>query len=194
MCYQPTTCNLLCISTWSGRFDETVSAFWEECSNSKSCHVFSFPTVFRLFHYLFVSHLCFALLSVRAFGDRTLRQQYRSSLKAEMRGMSLDMFELLNFQLCYVLVILVQSDAFHIVQMHSDAFSIIQRCHHFSYWCSQCYTGMLKDVKRIDCIWKIVRFQALTEELAARREQLAPRKKHLGETVTETNRNPCANV
>jgi hypothetical protein len=50
---------------------------------------------------------------------------------------------LLNFQLCYVLVILVQSDAFHIVQMHSasfrciqhhsDAFSIIQRCHHFSY-------------------------------------------------------------
>ena len=78
--------------------------------------------------YLFVSHLCFALLSVRAFGDRTLRQQYRSSLKAEMRGMSLDTFELLNFQLCYVLVILVQSDAFHIVQIHSASFRCIQ--HH----------------------------------------------------------------
>ena len=155
MCYQPTTCNLLCISTRSGRFDETVSAFWEECSNSKSCHVshvFSFPTVFRLFHYLFVSHLCFALLSVRAFGDRTLRQQYRSSLKAEMRGMSLDMFELLNFQLCYVLVILVQSDAFHIVQMHSASFRCIQHHSAMSSFFLLMFTMLHWNVKRIDCI------------------------------------------
>ena len=113
--------------TWSGRFDETVAHSGRNAQTAKAV-MFSlfdcFPTVS-----LFVCvHLCFALLSVRAFGDRTLRQQYRSSLKAEMRGMSLDMFELLNFQLCYVLVILVQSDAFHIVQMHSASFRCIQ--HH----------------------------------------------------------------
>ena len=128
MCYQPTTCNLLCISTWSCCFDETASALWEKCSRSKSSYVFFFSN--SLFYYLFVFcgfcvlcvFCCFQFFIPQALGDRTLRQQYRSSLKAEMRGISMDMLELLNFQLCNVLLILV----------HSDAFSIIQRCRRFS--------------------------------------------------------------